>query len=132
MSHFHRSSNMVAEHGRVSKRRAAWRIITGVELASRRQTTYATEYEEVMAESSASWADEVKAAVVSDTKARTTIEGQSSDLIANIDALWEITAAVELFLFNLLIFSFCSFISLFMDLLFSIYLVFHRNICLYL
>ena len=69
VSHFHRSSNMAAEHGRVGKRRAAWRIITSVELASRRQTTYATEYEEFMAESSASRADEVKAAVASDVKA---------------------------------------------------------------
>ena len=31
---FHNSANMVAEHGGVGERRAAWRIITSVELAS--------------------------------------------------------------------------------------------------
>ena len=67
------------------------RTTTSVELAStRRQTTYTTEYEEFMAETSASQA-ETKAAVAIavglDDEARAAFEGQSSDLIANIDAL---------------------------------------------
>lgn len=48
-----------------------------------------------MAESSVSRADEVEAAVASDVKALAAIEGQSSDLIANIDALSKVIAAVE-------------------------------------
>ena len=74
---------------------AAWRIITSVELVSRRQTPYATEYEEFMAESSVSRADEVETAVASDVKALAAIEGQSSDLVSNIDALSEVIAALE-------------------------------------
>ena len=74
---------MVAERDGVGKRRAAWRIITSVELVSRRQTSYATEYEEFMAESSVSRADEVETAVASDVKALAAIEG--SEVIAALE-----------------------------------------------
>ena len=94
MSPFTCPSHRAAEHGCVGKRRAAWRITTSVELASRRRITCATEYEEFMAES-VSEADEVEAAVASDVKALAAIEGRSSDLIVNIDALSEVIAPME-------------------------------------
>ena len=89
---------MVAEHGyahlmgakpadkhSVCSRRTAGRVITSVE--------------KFMPESSTSWADKVKAAlviaVVLDRKARAASEGQSSDLCDNIDAFSRTIAAPE-------------------------------------
>ena len=89
---------MVAEHGyvhlmgakpsdehSVGSRRTAGRVITSVE--------------KFMPESSTSWADKVKAAVVSavvlDKRARAASEGQSLDLCDNIDAFSRTIAAPE-------------------------------------
>ena len=85
----------------VGDRRTEGRIITSVELVNSRRPGYATEFEESMAESSANRADKVEAkaavaiAVVLGRKARKASDGQSSDFLANTNALPRAVAAVE-------------------------------------